>query len=410
MTAGPDILAAAAQARREGRFDDAIALLEGALAQRPDHGPALNALGLTLLQAGRIEPAIAAFRKATAADPKAPPVWLNLAEACRQAGQGDGELAALDGALAVDPYLLPALLRKAQAEERLGRIDAAVTTWRRLFAASPPESGLPEAIRAALAQGRALLDRVASARAATHETGLAAVAAAYPDADLARVRGYADHVAGRRQVFVQQPTGGHFPYLPAFEYFDRALFPWLSALEAATGEIAAELRAVWDEGLDDARPYVRFDAGTPANQWEELNHNPAWSAWFFWENGVRDEAHCARCPATAALLDRLPLLDIPGKAPTVMFSILAPRTRIPAHTGTSNVRVTVHLPLVVPPGCRFRVGSQTREWREGEAWAFDDTIEHEAWNDSDRPRAILIVDAWNPLLTEAERAAIRAIG
>jgi aspartyl/asparaginyl beta-hydroxylase (cupin superfamily) len=101
---------------------------------------------------------------------------------------------------------------------------------------------------------------------------------------------------------------------------------------------------------------------------------------------------------------------MPGKAPTVMFSVLQPRTAIPPHTGSTNARVTVHLPLVVPPGCRFRVGGETREWREGEAWAFDDTIEHEAWNDSDSPRAILILDVWNPLLSEAERAVVRAIG
>jgi len=66
--------------------------------------------------------------------------------------------------------------------------------------------------------------------------------------------------------------------------------------------------------------------------------------------------------------------------------------------------------LVVPAGCGFRVGAETRAWEEGRAWAFDDTIEHEAWNDSGSPRAILIIDAWNPLLTEAERTAIRAIG
>ena len=34
---------------------------------------------------------------------------------------------------------------------------------------------------------------------------------------------------------------------------------------------------------------------------------------------------------------------------------------------------------------------------------FDDTIEHEAWNDSDETRVILIVDVWNPLVTAAER-------
>jgi aspartyl/asparaginyl beta-hydroxylase (cupin superfamily) len=73
------------------------------------------------------------------------------------------------------------------------------------------------------------------------------------------------------------------------------------------------------------------------------------------------------------------------------------------------VRTTVHLPLVVPDGCGFRVGAETRTLEVGKAWAFDDTIEHEAWNDSDEPRAILILDTWNPLLTEAERAAVRVI-
>ncbi len=44
-----------------------------------------------------------------------------------------------------------------------------------------------------------------------------------------------------------------------------------------------------------------------------------------------------------------------------------------------------------------------------EAWVFDDTIEHEAWNDSDELRIILIFDVWNPFLSEAERELITAM-
>jgi aspartyl/asparaginyl beta-hydroxylase (cupin superfamily) len=84
-------------------------------------------------------------------------------------------------------------------------------------------------------------------------------------------------------------------------------------------------------------------------------------------------------------------------------------THIPAHTGTTNTRLTVHLPLIVPPGCRFRVGGEIREWRAGEAWAFDDTIEHEAWNDADVTRVILIFDVWNPQLTTLERNLVREL-
>ena len=115
-----------------------------------------------------------------------------------------------------------------------------------------------------------------------------------------------------------------------------------------------------------------------------------------------------RCPHTARVLESLPLARIPGRAPNAFFSILRARSRIPAHTGVTNTRAIVHLALDVPPGCGFRVGGETRVWVEGKAFAFDDTIEHEAWNDSVARRAVLIIDAWNPHLSERECAAITA--
>ena len=65
-----------------------------------------------------------------------------------------------------------------------------------------------------------------------------------------------------------------------------------------------------------------------------------------------------------------------------------------------------HLPRIVPPNCRFRVGADTREWVVGEPWIFDDTIEHEAWNDSDRLRVVLIGDLWRPELDDQDRAIV----
>ena len=100
----------------------------------------------------------------------------------------------------------------------------------------------------------------------------------------------------------------------------------------------------------------------------------------------------------------------PRYGPTAFFSILDAKTRIPPHCGVTNTRLIVHVPLVIPEGCRFRVGSTTRPWRPGEAFVFDDTIEHEAWNDSDIPRAVLIFDIWNPYLSEAERELVRKLG
>jgi aspartyl/asparaginyl beta-hydroxylase (cupin superfamily) len=92
-----------------------------------------------------------------------------------------------------------------------------------------------------------------------------------------------------------------------------------------------------------------------------------------------------------------------------MFSALAPHTQIPPHHGETNARLVVHLPLIVPEGCRYRVGFEHRQWRVGEILAFDDSIEHEARNDSDELRVVLIFDVWNPLLSPAEREMVQAL-
>ena len=404
------LLARASEARRQGRADEAAKLLESVVARQPDHPVALNSLGLARLGSGDVRGAVEMLERAAAADPKAPLIWLNLADAYQRAGDPQRGIESLDRALAIDAYMLPAMLRKAQALERLDRLAESAELYRALFAATPDTEGLPEPIRQALAHGREVVRRDSALRAAAMADPLAAVFAAFPGADFARARAYAEQRAGLRKVYQQQPTDGHFPYLPAIEYFDRRLFPWFESLEARTDAIVRDLVSLWDEGDQGFRPYIAFDPTRPVNQWAELNHSPRWSAWFLWKDGVRQDANCARCPATAAALEAVPLLDVPGKAPTVMFSILDPRTRIPPHTGSINARTTVHLPLVVPDGCGFRVGAETRAWKVGEAWAFDDTIEHEAWNDSDRPRAILILDVFNPLLTEAERAVVRVVG
>ena len=123
-------------------------------------------------------------------------------------------------------------------------------------------------------------------------------------------------------------------------------------------------------------------------------------------DGERIDDVCRRAPKTAAFVESLPLCRIPGRAPAVFFSILRARKHIPPHTGVTNVRAIVHLPLIVPTGCTFRVGGETRPWVEGEAFVFDETIEHEANNPTDHDRAVLILDCWNPHLSEPERGMI----
>jgi aspartate beta-hydroxylase len=215
-------------------------------------------------------------------------------------------------------------------------------------------------------------------------------------------------LTGKRQVFYSQPTWMYFPELPVIEFFERSDFPWLDAIEAVSDEIRAELLRVLVADREGLQPYIDFPPDMPLDQFRELNRSRRWSAYFLWNQSAAEAGHIARCPVTARVLEAVPPRPrIEARAPTAFFSILDANTKIPPHTGVTNTRLTVHLPLIVPPGCGFRVGGTTREWQPGKAWVFDDTIQHEAWNSSDTPRAILIFDIWNPLLTAVERDLIR---
>ena len=116
-----------------------------------------------------------------------------------------------------------------------------------------------------------------------------------------------------------------------------------------------------------------------------------------------------RCPRTMAALESVPLCQVPGRSPQVMFSQLKAGAHIRPHTGAVNTRLICHLPLIVPPNCKFRVGNEVRTWEKGRAWVFDDTIEHEAINQSDRNRVVLIFDIWRPELTEEERGLVSTL-
>jgi aspartate beta-hydroxylase len=404
------LFARASEAWQQGRPEAAAQLLQALVERQPRHVTALNTLAMIALNGRDAGGAVDYLERAAAAEPEAAPIWFNLFQAHDLAGDLDAGMASLDRALAIDPYHVPAVLMKADILDRLGRSPESLVIYRAIIAVGPNPDSLPEPARRALARGLELVAADDDRRAAALVGPMAEVRAAFPDADFRRAEAYAAQRTGRRKIYQQQPINGHFPYLPAIEFFAAEHFPWFAGIEAKTDEIGRELLALLADDGAGFRPYIAFDPTQPVNQWAELNHSRRWSAWFLWEDGVRQEDHIARCPATVAALEAMPLLDIQGKSPTALFSILDAHSRIPPHTGSDNVRATVHLPLIVPEGCGFRVGAETRTPVSGKAWAFDDTIEHEAWNDSDAPRAILIFDIWNPLLTEPERAAVRAIG
>lgn len=400
------LLAAAVAEQRNGRTDRARRHLYDVLKTSPEHPKALNSLGVLALDSHSLEEASAFFARAIAADPGEPALRLNLAKARRLAGDDEGERKSLQAALACDRRNFMALVRMAELHERLGEDAQAAGPWSGVvaMAATIPDNA---ALAALVARGKAFVQRHNAAFAQIIDKDLAPLRDGLEAGTRRRFDAAIDHLLGRRTIYQNVCEGLFFPFLPADEFFDAAHFPWLPELEARTEDIRDELEAVLRQGGEGLVPYVSQPSGTPANKWSGLNKSADWSAYHLYEFGARKDAACAACPRTAAALDALPLADLPGRAPTAFFSILRPRTRIPPHTGVSNTRAIVHLPLIVPPGCGFRVGGETREWRVGEAFGFDDTIEHEAWNDSDEPRAVLILDVWNPHLIEPERALLR---
>lgn len=401
-------LAEAADAQRRGDGAAARRLYESVLAGAPEQPVALNALGMIALQERDYAAARALFARAAAADRGAAPLWMNLATANRHLGNDEGERASLAAALAIDRRHLMANIRMAELHTRLGEVAQANQAWAAVLALCWAMPARPPELEAVMERAKAYVGDRNREFAATLDAGLAELRAGIEPQARRRFETCMDAVLGRRRIYVNECHGMHFPFLPADEFFEPTHFPWLAEAEAAAPAVRAELEALLTPDLAGFEPYVAMEPGTPDNKWSALDRSPDWSALYLWRYGERQDAVCARCPQTAALLERLPLADIPYRGPTAFFSVLRPRTRLPAHTGVSNLRAIVHLPLIVPQGCGFRVGGETREWREGEAFAFDDTIEHEAWNDSDRLRAVLIFDTWNPHLTAAERDLMRA--
>lgn len=334
---------------------------------------------------------------------------MNIAIAQRALGDYPAAVESLNAVLAIDPYMFMALLSKGSILEQMGRVRHAAEVYRNALRIAPPESKLPAGLVAPVEQARKLVAEQSEAMAEHFRDALGPLLASHDGEALGRFKECMDIVAGTRRVYNAEPVQLHVPQLPAIPFFDRGYFPWLETLEAATDAIRGELQSLLQAGMPGFEPYVQYAPGTPENQFKALNHSREWSSLWLWKDGEPQREPIARCPETAALLEQLPLADQPGFAPTALFSALAPHTHIPPHTGSTNARLLVHLPLVLPGPARFRVGNEQREWRIGEAWVFDDTIEHEAWNDADDTRVIMIFDIWNPLLSAAERELICAL-
>jgi len=310
------------------------------------------------------------------------------------------------------PKAFVARLHYAHVLERLGQAHVALTQYFR-------------AVTQAQAQGRwqsdagtapDLRDLVKHAmrfinarRSALFTALLEPLRARHGDAALRRVAAALSIYLGDQPAHYpdprQRPKFFYVPDLPTSAYFARELFPWYARLEGDFVAIRTEMETVMaaQQGIE---PFLKFARPEDAQDYLGGAENPVWDAYFLYRHGRRYDDHHAQCPRTSATLDAVPLVHIREHAPEVCFSVLTPGTHILPHRGVTNARLVTHLPLLVPENCAICVGGEERAWREGECFTFDDTFEHEAWNRGTRTRVVMLVDVWNPHLTEIEREAV----
>lgn len=179
---------------------------------------------------------------------------------------------------------------------------------------------------------------------------------------------------------VFSPVGGS-------TFFKNQQFDWIPEVEAFYPEIKQELQQV----LANER-LPNFQDVSPEQK--VLTTDDRWKTFFFWGYGTEIEENCRKCPKTAEALRNIPGLK------TAMFSILSPHKHVPPHRGPYNGVLRYHLGLQIPGDgkqCRIRVGDDIHAWKEGQSVVFDDSFDHEAWNDTDEVRVVLFVDFVRPL-------------
>lgn len=393
------------------------ALAEASYAQvlegQPDDLEALKYLAGCQLLRGAGRRAIELMQAAVAAHPDDAPAWHQLGASYTMDGNMRAAADTLRRALQLAPSMYVARLRLGMALEQLGESRQALIAY---FTA----------INMAQAQGQWLSDEttapderhavqhavryVASGRHALFYGVLEPLRQRYGRSELIRIEQALAGYLGEQPIAWQDPRQRskffHLPGVPARTYYPRELLPWYAELEAKTSVIRDELHAVLQES-QNLEPFLGDKIKDRPDMLAAFGSDRAtWDAYFFHRHGKRYDEHCARCPQTAAALDVLPLARVRNHSPEALFSVLRPETHILPHRGVTNIRVTSHLPLIVPPDCAIRVGGEIHAWQEGRCVTFDDTMEHEAWNKSGETRVVMIFDCWNPDMSEIERLAV----
>ncbi|GAB3508332.1 aspartyl/asparaginyl beta-hydroxylase domain-containing protein [Pseudoxanthomonas daejeonensis] len=402
------LVAEAEALTRNGRSQEAHGLWERILAIDPEHASALNQLGAQALARGDLDSAESYLQRVLAVAPRTATTHASLSRLHAIRGDRDRALEAIDAAIQIDPTAWVPHVEKARLLEEAGQLRVAGLHWGNALNYMPESVQRQQHLQQLVMHAQAAVRRNQDDLAGHLEDNLSPLLHGHGTREVERIRHSLDILAGRRSFPAARPLTLPIPRLPAIPIFHREDFDWAPDVEAAFPDILRELHALLDHDAD-FEPYVQTPDGQPKGQFAPLDRNVDWGAYFLWKHGRRIDDQADRCPLTEAAMARAPQMKVPGRAPVVFFSALKPGVHIPPHNGATNARLTVHLPLIIPPDCALRVGDETHVWEPGKLVMFDDTIRHEAWNRSDRLRVVLIFDVWHPMLTPLERDLVTAM-
>mgnify|MGYP001339692518 FL=1 len=177
---------------------------------------------------------------------------------------------------------------------------------------------------------------------------------------------------------------------------------WIMEIESKSDLIGKELKGL-NDNFNLFKEYR--EPGNKNESYRVLHDEGTWNVYYFYFEHKRFDKNCDLCPETAQLLDNLPF-----RTGLACFSTLSPGTHIPKHNGYFNFILRAHLGLDLPENdCKLRVGTESRNWEKGKCFIFDDTFDHEVWNNSNLPRTVLMIDFYHPDLTKEEVVGLRRL-
>jgi aspartate beta-hydroxylase len=397
------------------RIAEAEATYRDILKTAPDTPEALNFVAMCALSRGDFATAQRDLEQAAHLNPTEPEIWKNVGIVQLAQHHGGEALDAFDRALGLEPMHFAARLHRGAALEQLGRMDEATAAYFGALATAQSrgkwrnDMTTPPGLRPAVKHAIEFVD---AQRRRIFADLLQPLRDKYGATSLARIEaGLAIYLGDRPANYPDPRQFCKFFYVPGLRttpYYEQALFPWHAELETHTDTIRQELRGVLEQPIG-VEPFLGTNDNAALKEQNLLDGtrgHAEWNSFFFHRHGEVFQQNAQRCPRTTAILASLPLVHIRGHAPEVLFSILTPGSHILKHHGVTNTRLVTHLPLIIPEDCAISVGGVEHAWQEGHCVTFDDTFEHEAWNRSDKVRAVMILDTWHPDLTAAEREAV----